>query len=186
MVFVHAFAGACVTNLVIRGKNLSDRQKSIVYALGIIGGIFPDFDLILLLLTLAETHRNLASHSLIPYTLFVIAWVLFFKKKSFLKLCGAVFYFGVLNHLGLDMLTGGLVALAPFSYHIYGFTFPANLTRAEWARLYLASPKHITAEFVVLLSYLILIRGEKNKVAKYFPWILLAVAAASVLILLAI
>lgn len=184
MVFVHAFAGASLAALAVRNKKLSDKQKSIIYALGIIGSIFPDFDLTLLILKIAEAHRYFLTHSAVPYTVAILIWLVFTRRNDFLRLCGVVFYFGILSHLGLDMLTGGLVALAPFTYKIYGFPLPVFHSRSEWSQMYLRSTKYLGGEAAILVFYLYLLKNEKNKIAKLWPWIFSVCAALMVLVLL--
>lgn len=199
MILVHGFAGAITTYFILKNKsvsklhkNFTEKQYNILWAIGSIGGIFPDFDLIIAFLNRLISHRRLVTHSLIPYTvLFLVINILLlipninskFSKntKDFIKLGNLVFYIAVISHLILDYFVGGLVLFSPFTDYYFGYPLPFDAKSPVWQYQYFTSGYAI-AEGVVALLFFTLFSKINNKVGKYLPIFLFFIACAMTLV----
>ena len=201
MILVHGFAGAITTYYTLKNKSfsklkLSQSDLNILWFLGPLGGIFPDFDIsILLLVDRILEHRRFLTHSIIPYTLLfiLINLVLLLPKKILLKmyidntkmqlikLGSLIFYFGVLSHLFLDYFVGGLTLLAPFSNNYFGYELPFSAKSPLWQYRYFTSGYAI-AELSVALLFFSLFNKISNKVGRYLPIFFFFVALSATLV----
>lgn len=112
-------------------QNLSSKQIKIVFIIAIIGGLFPDIDLLYYYLFAADfSHHEAFTHSAFIYLiLFCVLYLLFYLlKNNFYKKIITFFFLGVLSHLLADSVGAGVIWLYPFSKEMYG------LTSFDWFR----------------------------------------------------
>jgi hypothetical protein len=179
MIFVHAFAGAILGKYIVKERQkvsqitqptkITKKDVSIIYFLAIVGSIFPDFDLLTLLLDRTIHHRYLISHSFTFYTILLLLLLPFKKWINFTYALS--FYIGVVfGHFALDMVTGGIAFFAPFSNIIVGFPMPfRNLVKAAYISAYLKS-NYMLAELGILAWYIFFVyKKEKDVIAKKLP-----------------
>lgn len=172
MIFTHAFAGAILGKYIVKEQaktsEVTKRDKSIIYFLVVVGAVFPDFDLLTLLLDKTIHHRYLLTHSFVFYTSIVLLLVPFRKKINFTYLLS--FYIGVLSHLALDMITGGLAFFAPFSETIIGIPMQfGKLAKVAYVSTYLRS-QYMLAEIFVFVGYMVGVYSqENNSIARKLP-----------------
>jgi len=128
MVFAHSFIGVPITYYLIKNKPELWKEKfnlNLLFLIGIVGSVFPDFDLTLSFFVHDLNHRKLISHSIVPYLiLFFINFLVFktFKKnKEFYTRANLIFFVSVLIHLIIDLFVGGISLFAPFTSNIFGF-----------------------------------------------------------------
>uniref|UniRef100_A0A7C4TLP4 Metal-dependent hydrolase n=1 Tax=candidate division WWE3 bacterium TaxID=2053526 RepID=A0A7C4TLP4_UNCKA len=172
MIFTHAFAGAVLGKYIInkqeKTSKIGKREINIIYFLTIVGAIFPDLDFLAVFIDNSTHHRYLVTHSFVFYTiLLLILWVL---KKKINFIYSLSFYIGVLSHLILDFFTGGLAALAPFSFVGYGVPIRfSNLGGAIYVSTYLKS-NYMLAETMIFLWFLFIVyKNEQSIIAKKLP-----------------
>lgn len=180
MIFSHAFAGAALTRLLHKTskQNFSKKQLNLIYFVGISAAILPDLDLIFVLINSNLSHRDLLTHSAIPYfVITIVVWMLAkLKKNELFKFLALVFFAGVLSHLILDLFAGAVVLFLPLSSAKVGFPiqdFPE--ISALWAKTYLAS-KYMLMETFLTVCYLLTVKSYKNVVLIYLPLFLFAVS----------
>jgi membrane-bound metal-dependent hydrolase YbcI (DUF457 family) len=178
MILVHGFAGGISAYYILKKKKafkFSLKQLNILWFLGPLGGIFPDFDLILPFLNRDIEHRRLLTHSIVPYTLlFIIVNFLIAKiritqhKKDFIKTAALVFYIGVCTHILLDCLVGGLQMFSPFTNLYIGFNLPFVTESPDWQYGYFTS-FYAVAEAFIAAWFFYLSKDINNKIGKYLP-----------------
>lgn len=176
MIYTHTLLGASATYILIKNHKFSKIQKNILYFLGIVGSTFPDFDLILMFFKPAIQHRDLLSHSLIPYSiLFLVVMLILRKSSDFAKMANTSFFLGVLTHLFSDLLFGGLVLFAPFTGIRFGFPIAPFENRFNWAVSYFHT-RYMLIEVLIAGIYAYLWRKEKNSIFRGFPifWVVVA------------
>lgn len=126
MMFAHAPAGYLAleaTKKIWNKEKFNKKQTLILYILGIVFAIFPDFDLFYHYFYSAEIpHRQYISHGLLIYLgLFLVFYLVgFIFKKDFIKSIGLVILIGSLTHLLLDCIASGIGILTPFSSYMFG------------------------------------------------------------------
>jgi inner membrane protein len=119
MLFAHPFAGYLVTR-----PFWKKYQMDFLVPIGIIGSIFPDFDLAYFYLLDGERnlHHEYVTHA--PFFYAVLAFLSFFvlyfipKKKAW-RLGALVFFVNVFVHLLLDTVVGSISWLVPFHVGVY-------------------------------------------------------------------
>ncbi len=163
MVLSHSLIGVPLTYLLVRNKKdilLDKFQSNFIFLVGIVGSVFPDFDLILGFFINDLDHRKLFSHSVLPYLFFYLfvnfmIYYLLNKNQKFWKIVNLVFLVGVLSHLFLDFLVGGISLLAPFNSGIYGFDIYFDYPDSFFNYYFLSW--YLLPEFLILLvsSYFI-------------------------------
>lgn len=178
MLFSHQFVGVATTASVLKlsKKPLPQKQKNIVWTVGILSAVLPDFDLTLSVLDHAIRHRYLITHSIVPYiAIFALAYLFsYFKKNDFYKILTLVSFLGVLSHMILDTLMGGLTLLAPFTSNFYGFEL--NLCNGgNWVLNYIRS-FYIVPEIIFTSLYVYIQSKEKSRIVTYLPLFLFFVA----------
>ncbi|MBT6401463.1 metal-dependent hydrolase [candidate division WWE3 bacterium] len=187
MVFSHAFAGAALTKLIKKtvSKKMFKKHQNIFYFVGIIAAILPDLDIISMLFDTSIRHRELLSHSLLPYVLIsLIIWIISqIKESKPLALISVIFLVGTLSHLFFDYVAGGIALLAPFTDKIYGYAI--NLPSDPpllWLSTYMKS-KYMIMEFFVFWLYVLAIKKDKNLILKLLPLFLFVVASGMIIVL---
>jgi len=189
MVFTHAFVGAISTKVYLDKIKNNTLPNEILYFLGILGSVLPDFDITVLFFFPNLMHRYFVTHSLVLYTTILLVTLLIAKgiNNNKLKTGASMLFLGILSHLLLDVITGGSALLAPFYPHLLGFSIklptytPTNIK--GWFLNYFTSI-YMIAEITLVLVYFYVLRKEKDKVARIFPWVLLftAISATALLI----
>lgn len=190
MLLVHGFAGAITTFYTLNRKKdikISSKHLNIVWFLGVLGGIFPDFDIVLPFINRAIEHRKLLTHSLIPYLLIfilinvLIAFIKISKEnRDFIKIANLVFFIGVLSHLFLDFFAGGLQLLSPMANYYFGYHLPFDAQSPYWQFMYFTS-YYAVGELIVAIWFMFIFKSIKNLVGRYLPIFFLLVAILATL-----
>jgi len=190
MLLVHGFAGAITTYYTLNHKRnvkFSPKNLNVIWFLGAIGGIFPDFDIVLPFINREIEHRKLLTHSLIPYlALFLLINVLVAllrldkEKKEFIKTSNLVFFIGVLSHLFLDYFAGGLQLLSPLTNCYFGYHLPFEATSPYWQFMYFTS-YYVVGEIIVTIWFASIFKYIKNVVGRYLPIFFFLVAITATL-----
>ncbi len=187
VIFVHSCAGAITSYLALNNNDVgfSKKQINLLYFIGILASVLPDFDVSLIILNITRYHRYLVSHSVVPYLLISLLLFLLYavNKNKFTKYVAIVFFLGTLSHIILDYLVGGLVLYAPITYQRFGFKIPFTGTRLEWVLSYLSS-KYIVFELMVFLSYCLVLLKEKNIVFRTMPLLMSLTALIALIVVL--
>ncbi|NBO17491.1 MAG: metal-dependent hydrolase, partial [Proteobacteria bacterium] len=109
MILAHSLIGVPITHYLIKNKSeFYDKPlfTNLMYGVGIVAAVFPDFDLILSFFINDLDHRKLISHSIVPYLVVfcfgILLSKLFSKYSSEIKILNLIFFIGVLSHLFLD------------------------------------------------------------------------------------
>lgn len=147
MVLAHSLIGVPITYFLIKDKKDYWKDKltiNILFLIGIVGAVFPDFDLALGFFIHDLNHRKLISHSFIPYLIFFIFIFflssIFQKNERIIKIANLIFFCAVMSHLFLDYLVGGISLFAPLDSAIYGFDiyfgFPENFFASYFTSWY--------------------------------------------------
>lgn len=193
MLFVHGFAGGLTTYYTLKNQKelkLTRFQIELLWLVGVVGGIFPDLDLIYVYFNKDVHHRELISHSIVLYLLlFIIVNVLshLFKEKKHIKdyfqLLNLVFFTGVLGHLFIDFFVGGLSLFNPISKYYFGFSLPYALKSPDWQYQYFGS-FYMVLETIVALWFIDILKNIKSFVGRYLPFLLVAVAFSATIFLM--
>ena len=190
MLLVHGFAGGIVTYYVLKSKKnlkFSKKHLNTLWFFGVLGGIFPDFDIILPFINREIEHRRLLTHSLIPY---ILLFLIFFvavtyvkiskEKRELVKTSSLVFFIGVCSHLFLDYFSGGLQLLSPVTDYYFGYHLPFNAKSPSWQFMYFSS-YYMLGEMLVALWFVSIFKNIKSAVGKYLPISLFLVAILATL-----
>lgn len=128
MVFAHAPAGYLVLRLFEKFWNkkkiFKKKKRLILYLIGMLFSIFPDFDLFYHYFYSANIpHRQYVSHGIVIYVLLFLSiyFVGSIFKKQFIKSLAWVILIGVLTHLFLDTIASGIAIFTPISNLMIGF-----------------------------------------------------------------
>lgn len=125
MIFAHGPASFLLCHVFKKhwSKNFSRRNIIWLFIISIIGGIFPDIDLIYYYLSSASfSHHEIFTHSLLFYVILCgtacfIGWLL---KKRIVYVGSIIFFGGILTHFIADSIGAGVVWLYPFSKALIG------------------------------------------------------------------
>jgi len=135
MILAHSLIGVPITHYLIKNKSEFYEKPiftNLMYGVGIVAAVFPDFDLILSFFINDLDHRKLISHSIVPYLVVfcfgILLSKLFRKYSSEIKILNLIFSIGVLSHLFLDALVGGVSLFSPFTDITIGFPIFFNYT----------------------------------------------------------
>lgn len=122
MIFAHGPAGFLIAKVTSKTQLFAKLTTWKLFAIGFLGGIFPDIDLFYYYLVDAtESHRTFLTHAPLPYLILLLLAALFYKATKQPKtLYAVVFSFGALSHLVTDSLSSKLGWLQPFSEKLYG------------------------------------------------------------------
>lgn len=187
MYLTHSLAGALTVKPIIDRveKDLSEKEKVVLWFVGITASVLPDFDLIYVLLSGLDNHRYFVTHGIGLYLfMFLITYLLRFvqeKKefgRKFFKVLSLVLITGALTHLFIDTLVGGIALLSPFSYRIFGFDMSIRKEGVNWLLEYIRS-KYMFLEFFIASIFFYVLRDKKYLVAKMFSLMYFIVALAS-------
>jgi len=193
MLLVHGFAGAITTYYTLKNNSklkMSQLVLNVLWFIGIVGGIFPDFDILFIFVDKNIEHRKLLTHSLVPYLVFfvlinLIIYFTRFKKdtKNLLLISNVVFFMGVCSHLLIDFFVGGLGLFSPITNYYFGYNLPFSAKSPEWQITYFSS-LYMVAETLVALWYFNIRKNIKSFVGRWFPIFLFAVAISATLVLM--
>ncbi len=173
MIFAHSVFGVFITYafLKILPYKFDNWERSVLWFTGIVSSVLPDFDIVMYSWCSNCSHRNMLTHGLplyIFFTLLLFACSLLFKNKKLVVCSAFLFLISVSGHLFLDMLTGGLVLFAPFSYKKIGiFSLPEVESGSSWLTTYFSS-FWFYLELTIVLIY-VLIAGSLKK---FIVWVL--------------
>ncbi|MFA6296738.1 MAG: metal-dependent hydrolase [Patescibacteria group bacterium] len=127
MIFAHAPAGYLILRFTEKFWNkkkiFKKKKRLVLYLIGIIFSIFPDFDLFYHYFYSANTpHRQYISHGIIVYlVLFLLIYLIgLLAKKQFIKSIAWVILLGVSTHLFLDTIASGIAIFTPLSSMMIG------------------------------------------------------------------
>lgn len=127
MTFAHAPAGYLALRFLEKFWNkkkvFKKKKRLVLYLVGILFSIFPDFDLFYHYFYSANTpHRQYISHGIIIYlSLFLLVYLIgLIFKKQFVKSLAWVILIGVSMHLLLDMFASGIAVFNPISTWMFG------------------------------------------------------------------
>ncbi len=187
MYFTHSLAGALTVKPIIdkEERNLTEKEKVVLWFVGITASVLPDFDLLYVLLTGVENHRYFVTHGITVYLImFLITYLLRYMQekkefgRKFFKVLSLVFITGVATHLFIDTLLGGIALLSPFSYRVFGFEMSLRKEGGNWLLEYLKS-KYMFIELFFASTFLYILRDKKYLVAKMLSFIYFIIAIAS-------
>jgi len=178
MVLAHSLIGVPITFFVLSKVNLKNFQKfssldiNLLYFFGIIGAVFPDFDLILTFFIDDLNHRKLISHSLIPYLAIFISVYFLAKtlreKEDLVNLINLIFFLGVFSHLLIDFLVGGISIFAPFSGEVFGFPIYFTVV-SDFFYYYFTSWYSFFELLILLVSTTFILKLKNIFIVKYLP-----------------
>ncbi len=126
MLFAHAPAGYLALKATEKFWNkvkFDKKRRIILYLVGILSAVFPDFDVIYYYLFSAESsHRTYFTHGFVFYIfIFLVIYIIgLIWKKRFIKSLAWVILIGSFSHLLLDMIASGITVFAPFSNWMIG------------------------------------------------------------------
>jgi len=170
MIFAHAPASFLLTYALKKYWQKALKRKEIIYLyiLAIVGGIFPDVDLIYYYLSSATfSHHEVFTHSVLFY-LIICGIVYFFgylKKNNFLRIAAILFFLGVISHFLADSLGAGIVWLWPFSKTLFG------LDSLDWYRgSYLGKNFFVINYGLELLMFILVLLLAIKKYIKKNIW----------------
>jgi hypothetical protein len=165
----HSTAGALAIKPIIDkySEDLTEKEKSVLWISGITAAILPDFDIAYSVLAGVDDHRSFVTHGLFLYLMAsVIIYLLsYFQKKDafgkkFFRLLSVVFLVGILSHLFIDLIFGGIAYFAPFSYQIFGFNMNIQDRPGNRFTDYVFS-KYMVIEVMVFILFLKFLRDKK-------------------------
>lgn len=190
MVLAHSFVGVPLTFYLLKHleknseKNSSYFYQNLIYFFGIIGSVFPDFDLTLTFFIHDLNHRKLISHSILPYLLIfclVHLFSRFFKDyQSKIKLINLVFFVGVSSHLLIDFLVGGISLFSPLSKQVYGLPIYFESLNNDFFYNYFTSWYSFFEFLIIIYSLIMILNLKKILVVRILPFILFFVALGMV------
>ena len=186
MIFAHSFVGLPITYELLKKENYSKEFKNLAYFVGITSAVLPDFDLALGIFIHDLNHRQLISHSLIPYLLvFIILYLVSIPLKKYqkrLRILNLIFFLGVCSHLFLDFVAGGLALFSPFYTGIVGIVPNFNPYPNFFVSYF--SSVYLLLEFLFLGIYLFYLKKEKLEIVYYLPLTFLFIALTAMVLYL--
>lgn len=174
MYFTHSLVGAVATRFVIDkvDKKFTDKEKVILWFVGITASVLPDFDLVYSALNHMVNHRNFVTHGILIYSIlsFLLYLLSFTKDKKefgrkFYKNVALCFIVGVATHFLMDFIVGGIVLLAPISYKVYGLEMSFERYDGNWLLRYLRS-RYMFLELLNFSYFLVVLKNKKYLIGK--------------------
>ena len=170
MIFAHAFIGMIIAfayESVYRGKGVfsNQRQKMALWTSAILGSIFPDCDILYLIFINPQAyHRELLTHSMIPY-LFVLALIIGGSRlHQYTKIQAsviAVFFIGILFHLIGDSFVDKVYLFKPFSNFSFQFEH-SQIDKNKGFLGYFHSSFMLAESMISLLGFGLFIKSFAN------------------------
>lgn len=187
MYFNHATAGALVVKPIIDKYEdiFSEKEKTVLWFLGVTAAVLPDFDLTYAVLTGLTDHRSFITHGFFLYIIafLIIYFLSLFQKKGefgkkFFEVAAPVFLAGVATHFVIDFFMGGTALFAPFSYKVLGFDMQVNGGSENRLKDYILS-KYMILEISLTLLFFYFLKGKKYFTAKLFALFYMFIATLS-------
>ncbi len=187
MYFNHSLAGAVAIKPIIDKieNKFTEKEKTVLWFVGITASVLPDFDIAYSVLKNLEDHRSFVTHGVILYIVaFLLLYSLSFLQKrnvfgkKFFKTLSLVFLIGVSVHLLIDFFVGGIALYAPFSYKICGFDMVIKNGQSNRLLEYLMS-KYMILEFFIAVLFFIFMKGKKYFIPRVFALFYVLVAISS-------
>ncbi len=168
-------------------KTFKKKKRLVLYLIGILFSIFPDFDLFYHYFYSANTpHRQYISHGIVIYLLLFLSIYLIgsISKRQFIKSIAWVILLGVSTHLFFDMIASGIAVFAPISNLMIGFRSISLLKYSFFTEnIFLIN---CSLELLIILSAIVafaydFIKNAKLKLAILITSIILFIAGFSAL-----
>ena len=182
MILAHSLIGVPITHFLIKNKTEFQNKPifvNMMYAVGIVAAVFPDFDLSLSFFINELDHRKLVSHSVVPYLVIFLVGILlsriFKKYTSEIKILNLIFLVGVLSHLFLDFLVGGISLLAPLTRSSFGFPIYFNYT-SDFYYKYFSSFYFLLELPLIAYSIYMIVKLKNFLAVKTLPFLFLTIA----------
>lgn len=169
MYFTHSLVGAVAQRFVIDkvDKKFTERERRVLWIVGITASVLPDFDLIYSALNQMANHRGFITHGIFIYLFMsLFLYLLSFTKdkkefgRKFFKTLALSFVVGIITHFLMDFIVGGIVFLAPFSYKVFGLEMSHGRDDGNWLLRYLTS-RYMFLELFSLSYFLIVLKDKK-------------------------
>lgn len=169
MYFTHSLVGAVALRFVIDkvDKKFTEKEKRILWIVGITASVLPDFDLVYSALNHLANHRGFITHGIFIYMLMsLLLYFLSYTKdkkefgRKFFKTLALCFFIGVVVHFLMDFIVGGIVFLAPFSYKVYGLEMSVERHSGNWLLRYLTS-RYMFLEAFNFTVFLFVLKEKK-------------------------
>lgn len=155
MMFAHLPASYVAANVAkpLWDRDLSGRERQVVYVTGIAAGIFPDLDGLFLPI---REHRASLLHTPIFWlglcaAIMVLA-LIFRQRRAFLASLAIVLLMGAWLHLLLDALFVGVRLFAPLSDEYFRFRGPISWRYDNWVVNYVLHPIFLTEVYVFVVA----------------------------------
>ena len=182
MILAHSLIGVPITHYLIKNKSeFYDKPlfANLMYGVGIVAAVFPDFDLILSFFINDLDHRKLISHSIVPYLVLFCFGILlskiFKKYSSEIKILNLIFFIGIASHLFLDALVGGVSLFSPITNHTVGLPIFFDYTIDFYSKYFTSF--YFLLELPLIVYSLYMIAKLKNLVSVVtLPFLFLTIA----------
>lgn len=155
MMFAHLPSSYIAINLTesLWQRGLSERERRVVYVIGIAAGMFPDTDGLFMPI---REHRASLLHT--PFLWFVVCGAIaslalvFPCRRALLLNLALVVLIGTWLHLLLDAIFVGVKLLYPFSMNYYRFRPPISLRYDNWIVNYVLHPIFLTEIYTFIAA----------------------------------
>lgn len=169
MIFAHSLIGVILAYLAFpliskqfNIKKLQKYKKAFLYIPFILGSVFPDIDFAYLFLVDRHMgHRQLLTHSIIPYAILLLICVglsLFSKSVRNYLYLGISFFIGITSHLVADMYIDPVYLFSPISKAIF-LIQPFAFNPDAGIKGYLFSPYGFTEILIIICGMSVLINS---------------------------
>lgn len=131
----------------------SKKQRTILYVTAFVAGILPDIDLLYFYFVDAmQSHRQLPTHSLLPYlTILIIGVTCYYLfRKPFWSIVLIFSGVGAISHLMADSIIGFTILLSPFSDQLFGLPNLDWWSRSVFMRNALVTI--FSLEFIIIVT----------------------------------
>jgi membrane-bound metal-dependent hydrolase YbcI (DUF457 family) len=159
MIFAHIPAGYLLADAFVRRK----RWPKILLWVGMIGGTFPDIDIIYARFVAPDFfgHRHYLTH--LPSVWLLLAAIalvaiILTNRRAWLK-TWAVFFSAVLLHIFLDWIVGRVYLFAPFSWNAYGLLPEAPACEGVWLVCDMLRPAFLLEILIIAAAAIRFFRG---------------------------
>ncbi len=151
MMFAHLPASYVTMNATGRlwGRGLDEKERRVVYAVGIAAGIFPDIDGLFMPI---HQHRASPLHTPVFWLAFcgliLTAALVVRQRRALLVSLAFVILMGAWLHLLLDAIFVGVRMFVPLSDDYFRFRGPISKRFDNWVVNYLLDPMFLTEVYV--------------------------------------
>lgn len=174
MIFAHAFIGTIIAYIAVpnmlKGTGAEKiwklNKKFTLWLFAIVSSIFPDIDIIYVLLNSNKIeHRKLLTHSIIPYTIVLIVVLAIVKTKKLDKYysqLALISWLGVLFHLIADTYVAPVYMFTPIS-NIMFLWQPFYINLSAGIKAYIFSPYMFTESIIIITGTILVIKSFINE-----------------------